>query len=179
MRNLILGICCFAAGLLVFKFFPNILGGETEEFLIIGHIKKVAKLQTVEYTGYEIMNKTIKDWAGAKTTMTFIAVGKVMASIDLDKMEMEQDEPNKLVKIKLPAVEISNPTAEKFAEVCKEKKGLGREPTKAERNKWHSEAFGKIKKAAIKANVKTIAASKAKGYLTTFIEGFGWKVEFI
>jgi len=180
MKNIGIGITCFLIGFLIFKFFPNILSnGETEEFLILSQIKKVAKLQTVEYTGHEIMTKTIKDWAGAKTTMSFVAVGKVVGSIDLDKMEMNKDDTQKIVTIKLPSVEVSNPTAEVFKEICKEKKGAGREPTRDERNKWHKDAFAKIKSTAIKSGVKTKATANAKEYLKAFIEGFGWEVKFV
>ncbi len=180
MKNLAIGAACFFIGLLVFKFFPNIFSnGETEDFLILSQIKKVAKLQTVEYTGYEIMTKTIKDWAKASTTMSFVAVGKVVGSIDLDKMEMTKDDALKTVTIKLPKVEISNPTAETFREICKEKKGIGPEPSRKQRNDWHKEAFAKIKATAKKNGVESKAKANAKEYLQTFIEGFGWKVKFV
>lgn len=179
MKNIITGVVCLLIGLFVFKFFPNLFSGsETEEFLILSQIKKVAKLQTVEYTGHEIMTKTIKDWAGASTTMTFVAVGKVVGSIDLDKMESRKDETTKTVFIKLPKVELSYPTAEVFKEICKEKKGLGPEPSRKQRNDWHKNAFDKIQSTAKKKGIEKMAVDNAKDYLKIFIEGFGWQVKF-
>lgn len=180
MKNILIAIVCIGIGFFIFKLFPNIFSdGETQEFLILSQIKKVAKLQTVEYTGHQIMTKTIKDWAGATTTMSFVAVGKVVGSIDLDKMEMTKDDIQKIVSIKLPKVGVSTPTAETFQEICKEKAGLGPEPSRKQRNSWHKEAFDKIKASALKNGIENKARAQAKDYLKVFIEGFGWQVKFV
>lgn len=124
------------------------------------------------------MSKTIKDWAKAQTTVTFVAVGKVVGSIDLNKMDLRKDDATKTVFIKLPKVELSTPTNEVFREICKEKKGLGPEPSRDQRNSWNKEAFNKITQAAKNNGIEKMAVDNAKDYLSTFIEGFGWQVQF-
>jgi len=85
-------------------------------YTIIEQIKLVAKLQTVEYYGATAVKWEKEDWIKAKTQVLFLGQGKVVASVDLEKMgiEVSGEGDKKLITLKLPNVVVENPIVDKF-----------------------------------------------------------------
>ncbi len=150
------------------------------EITVIEQIKKVAKLQTIEMKAATTLEKSKKDWAGAVKHTVYFAEGTVTASIDLEKMEIELDNENNVVKIKLPKnVEISNASHDSFKIVCTHGTLTAPNFTDAERSGHINEAFSIIKKKATDVGIGAMALKRAKEYLTTFISALGHEVQFI
>ena len=60
----------------------------TSSVSIVEQIKLVAKLQTVEYHGTTTVRKN-KEHAFGKSSVLYLAEGKVLASVDLEQMQIQ------------------------------------------------------------------------------------------
>src|SRR5262245_52541017 len=60
----------------------------TSSVSIVEQVKLVAKLQTVEYHGTTIVRKN-KEHAFGKSSVLYLAEGKVAASVDLQQMQIQ------------------------------------------------------------------------------------------
>lgn len=146
---------------------------------VIEQIKKVAKLQTIEVKAATTLNKSKKDWAGAQKHTVYFAEGTVIASIDLEKMAISLDKTTGAVTLKLPAVEVANPTHDSFRIVCTHGTLTAPDFTDAERSQHTNEAFSIIRTKAEKAKIRDMALKHAKEYLTTFLSALGHQVRFV
>jgi Protein of unknown function (DUF4230) len=84
-----------------------------------------------------------------------------------------------LVTLKLPAVDVANPTHDNFRIICTHGTLTAPDFTDDERTKHTNEAFSIIKAQAEKENIRGMALKHAKEYLTTFLGALGRQVRFV
>jgi len=152
---------------------------QTASFPVIQQIKLVAKLQTVEYHGTNTVRKH-KETAFGSNTVVYLLEGKVVASVDLEKMRIDlPGGPDaRKVRLKLPDVVVDDPVVKRLEVLMSCGTLLGPELTDAERNSVHQEALGKLKLAADEDGIREKARKQAEDYLRTFLTALGYAVEF-
>jgi hypothetical protein len=149
---------------------------QTTSYPIIQQIKLVAKLQTVEYHGTNTVRKHKESTFGSNTVV-YLLEGKVVASVDLEKMQIELPDERK-VRLKLPEVAVDDPVVKRLEVLMSCGSLLAPELTDAERNSVHQEALGKLKLAAEEDGIREKARKQAEDYLRTFLSALGYTVEF-
>jgi hypothetical protein len=152
---------------------------QTTSFPIVQQIKLVAKLQTVEYHGTNTVRKRKESTFGSNTVV-YLLEGKVVASVDLEKMQIDlpgrADE--RRVRLKLPEVAVDDPVVKRLEVLMSCGSLLAPELSDAERNSVHQEALGKLKLAAEEDGIRDKARKQAEDYLRTFLSALGYAVEF-
>jgi hypothetical protein len=152
---------------------------QTASFPIIEQIKLVAKLQTVEYHGTNTVRKHKASTFGSNTVI-YLLEGKVVASVDLEKMQIDlpgrPDE--RRVRLKLPEVAVDDPVVKRLEVLMSCGTLLAPELSDAERNSIHQEALGRLKLAAEEDGIRAKARKQAEDYLRTFLTALGYTVEF-
>jgi hypothetical protein len=147
---------------------------------IIEQVKLVAKLQTVEYHG--AATKTYvkpREVIGTTTTVIYLLEGKVVASVDLQKMQVEViDAKARKVRLTLPPVEVDNPVVKRFEILGTCGQLLSPEITDLERNTLHQEMLRSMKIAANLDGIRDKARKQAEDYLRTFLSALGYTAEF-
>jgi hypothetical protein len=153
---------------------------ETTAVSIIEQIRLVAKLQTVEYHGTNTVRKN-KETTFGTTTVVYLLEGKVVAGVDLEKMQVEVvgAGDQRKVKLKLPDVVVEDPVVKRFEVLMSCGRYVAPELTDDERNSIHREALGKLKLAAQEDGITEKARRQAQGYLRTFLTALGYQVEFV
>lgn len=152
---------------------------QTTSFPIIQQIKLVAKLQTVEYHGTNTVRK-YKETAFGSNTVLYLLEGKVVASLDLDKLQIDLPGGPELrkVRLKLPEVVVDDPVVKRLEVLMSCGSLLGPDLTDAERNSAHQEALAKLRLAAEEDGIRQKARKQAQDYLRTFLAALGYSVEF-
>ena len=84
----------------------------TSSVSIVEQIKLVAKLQAVEYYGTTTVRKN-KEHAFGKSSVLYLAEGKVVASVDLEQMQIQvlDGGAGRKVQLKLPQVMVDDPVS--------------------------------------------------------------------
>jgi hypothetical protein len=151
----------------------------TSTVSIVEQIKLVAKLQTVEYHGTTTVRKN-KEHAFGKSSVLYLAEGKVAASVDLEQMQiqvLDGSAPRK-VRLKLPDVVVDDPVVKRFEILMSCESFVAPELTDAERNSLHQEVLGRLKVSAQEDGIRAKARKQAEDYLRTFLTALGYAVEF-
>jgi len=152
---------------------------QTASFPIVQQIKLVAKLQTVEYHGTNTVRKH-KESAFGSSTVLYLLEGKVVASVDLEKMQIELPggPEERRVRLKLPDVMVDDPVVKRLEVLMSCGSLLSPNLTDAERNSVHQEALGRLKLAAEEDGIRAKARKQAEDYLRTFLGALAYTVEF-
>lgn len=152
---------------------------QTSSVSIIEQIKLVAKLQTIEYYGTTTVRKN-KEHAFGKSSVLYLAEGKVAASVDLEQMQIEvlQTGPAGRVRLTLPEVVVDDPVVKRFEILMSCDSFVAPELTDDERNSLHREVLGRLKVAAAEDGIQAKARRQAEDYLRTFLTALGYAVEF-
>ncbi|MBN1128419.1 MAG: DUF4230 domain-containing protein [Chitinispirillaceae bacterium] len=184
MKNIlgnVVALCVLVAvGFIGWKVYEKLFKQNDSDITVVEQIKKVAKLQTIEITAATTLEKTKKDWAGAKKHTVYFAEGTVTASINLENMEIKLDKEKNLVSIVLPKqVEVSNPSHDNFRKICTYGTLTAPNFSDAEISRHVNEAFSIIKTRAMEKGIEAMAQKHAREYLTTFINALGREVQFI
>jgi hypothetical protein len=148
---------------------------------IIEQIKLVAKLQTVEYHGATTKSYTTAPRAivGSTTTVIYLLEGKVVAGVDLQKMQIEvTDRQARKVRLTLPEVEVENPVVKRFEILGTCGQLLAPDLTDEERNTLHQEMLRSLKIRANLDGIRDKARKQAEDYLRTFLHALGYEAEF-
>jgi hypothetical protein len=168
-------------GWLIFKGDTGLFGTQTStsSVSIIEQIKLVAKLQTVEYYGTTTVRKN-KEHAFGKSSVLYLAEGKVAASVDLEQMKIEVLEtgPTGRVRLTLPEVVVDDPVVKRFEILMSCESFVAPALTDDERNSLHREVLGRLKVAAAEDGIQAKARRQAEDYLRTFLIALGYAVEF-
>lgn len=147
---------------------------------VIEEIREVAKLQTVEIEASAQFTEKKTDWAGASATAVVSAKGTVVASVNLEQMEIEVDDVLKIVTLALPAeVEVARPTHDDF-DLQEARHGVF-PPwfTDEEKREFINRAFEMIAEEAEAAGIRDLARAKAQEFLTGFVNSLGYEVRFV
>lgn len=152
---------------------------QTTSFPIIEQIKLVARLQTVEYHGTNTVRKHKESTFGSNTVV-YLLEGKVVASVDLEKMGIEPlgRPEERRVRLTLPEVAVDDPVVKRLEVLMSCGSLLAPELTDAERNSVHQEALGRLKLAAEEDGIRAKARKQAEDYLRTFLGALAYTVEF-
>lgn len=152
---------------------------QTTSFPIVQQIKLVAKLQTVEYHGTNTVRKHKESTFGS-STVVYLLEGKVAASVDLEKMQIDLPggPEERRVRLKLPEVAVDDPVVKRLEVLMSCGSLLAPDLTDAERNSVHQEALGRLKLAAEEDGIRAKARKQAEDYLRTFLTALGYTVEF-
>jgi hypothetical protein len=151
----------------------------TSSVSIVEQIKLVAKLQTVEYHGTTTVRKN-KEHAFGKSSVLYLAEGKVAASVDLQQMQIQVLDagPARRVQLKLPEVVVDDPVIKRFEILMSCESFVAPELTDDERNSLHREVLGRLKLSAREDGIAAKARKQAEDYLRTFLTALGYTVEF-
>jgi hypothetical protein len=151
----------------------------TSSVSIVEQIKLVAKLQTVEYHGTTIVRKN-KEHAFGKSSVLYLAEGKVTASVDLEQMQIQVMDaaPARKVRLTLPEVAVEDPVIKRFEILMSCESFVAPELSDDERNSLHREVLGRLKLAAQEDGISGKARKQAEDYLRTFLTALGYQVEF-
>jgi hypothetical protein len=152
---------------------------QTTSFPIIEQIKLVAKLQTVEYYGTNTVRKHKESTFGS-STVVYLLEGKVVASVDLEKMQIDLPgrPEERRVRLTLPEVVLDDPVVRRLEVLMSCGSLLAPDLTDAERNSVHQEALGRLKLAAEEDGIRQKARKQAEDYLRTFLGALAYTVEF-
>jgi hypothetical protein len=175
-------------GLLLIRGESGWFGSETRtsSVSIVEQIKLVAKLQTVEYHGTTTVRKN-KEHAFGKSSVLYLAEGKVTASVDLEQMQIQvvdaarflpSNDSARKVRLTLPEVVIDDPVIKRFEILMSCESFVAPELTDDERNSLHREVLGRLKVAAQEDGIRGKARKQAEDYLRTFLTALGYTVEF-
>jgi hypothetical protein len=168
-------------GLLLIRGEGGWLGSRTHtsSISIVEQVKLVAKLQTVEYHGTTTVRKN-KEHAFGKSSVLYLAEGKVVASVDLEQMRIQVLEagPARRIQVKLPEVVVDDPVIKRFEILMSCESFVAPELTDDERNSLHREVLGRLKLAAQEDGIRGKARKQAEDYLRTFLTALGYAVEF-
>jgi len=168
-------------GLLLIRGGSGWFGSETHtsSVSIVEQIKLVAKLQTVEYHGTTIVRKN-KEHAFGKSSVLYLAEGKVTASVDLEQMQIQVLDAGaqRKVRLTLPDVAVDDPVIKRFEILMSCESFVAPELTDDERNSLHREVLGRLKVAAQEEGIRGKARKQAEDYLRTFLTALGYAVEF-
>jgi hypothetical protein len=155
---------------------------QTTAVSIVDQIKLVAKLQTVEYHGTATLRKNKESTFRplSRSTVVYLLEGKVVASVDLERMQVEVLSAGKerKVKLTLPEVVVDDPVVKRFEILMSCGELLASDLTDEERNSLHQEVLGKLKLAAQEDGIKAKARKQAEDYLRTFLTALGYQAEF-
>lgn len=162
----------------------DLLGSQTRtsSVSIVDQIKLVAKLQTVEYHGTTTVRRNKESFRPlSRSTVVYLLEGKVVASVDLEKMGIEvvDGKPERTVRLKLPEVVVDDPVVKRFEVLMSCGELLSSDLTDEERNSIHQEVLGKLKLAAQEDGIAAKARKQAEDYLRTFLTALGYRVEFV
>lgn len=149
------------------------------EVSIIREIRQVAKLQTVEVDTVAQFTERKTDWAGASVTAIVSATGTVTASLDLEQMEILVDDTEHSVTLKLPAVEVAEPTHTDFDMQIARHGVFPPWFTDEEKTAFTNTAFEMMRDEAEEAGIRALAKTKAEQFLTDFVGQLGYDVRFI
>jgi hypothetical protein len=155
---------------------------QTTAVSIVDQIKLVAKLQTVEYHGTATVRKNKESTFRplSRSTVVYLLEGKVVASVDLEQMQIEVLDTGKQRKVRLtlPEVVVDDPVVKRFEILMSCGELLASDLTDEERNSLHQEVLGKLKLAAQEDGIKAKARKQAEDYLRTFLTALGYQAEF-
>ncbi len=151
----------------------------TSSISIAEQIKLVAKLQTVEYHGTTTVRKN-KEHAFGKSSVIYLADGKVVASVDLEQMQVGvlDSKTARKVSLVLPEVVVDDPVVKRFEILMSCESFVAPDLTDAERNALHQEVLGRLQLVAQEDGIKAKARKQAEDYLRTFLGALGYEVEF-
>lgn len=145
---------------------------------VVEQIKLVAKLQTVEYHGTNTIRREKQGRLGT-TTVVYLVVGKVIASVDLEKMGIEvPDRKMRRVRLKLPEIAVDDPVVSRLEILVSCEQFLAPALSDDERNSLHQEALRSLKIAAQMDGIRDKARKQAEEYLRTFLRALDYEVEF-
>lgn len=153
--------------------------------VVLEQLQKTARLETARYVGHAIVRGDTSSGllpgflAGDK--LVFIGHGKVIAGVDLNKMQPDdvQVDGDK-VTLKLPPIEIFDSSLDnQQSEVFERQTGIFSRPNITLETRVRQEAENQILQAAKQSNIEEQAAQGAREALRKQLEmlGFG-KIEF-
>ena len=121
-----------------------------------------------------------KEHAFGKSSVLYLAEGKVLASVDLEQMQIQVLDagPARRVQLKLPEVVVDDPVIKRFEILMSCESFVAPELTDDERNSLHREVLGRLKLAAQEDGISGKARKQAEDYLRTFLTALGYQVEF-